>query len=206
MGLFKGLKGLAEVTKTARQLQDQQQVQSGYEPGMRGMMSQMGDMVGTLNEQIKDIAEQSGDQERLLSEGLPGKAVIVAMGTPARGALKFNLYLDLEVHVNGLAPYQIANQYIVPASAPLGEGVVLPVRVDPNDQTKIAIDWANVAAGPTPGEVRPAGVAAASSDDATPIAGAGDPVAALERLAKLRDAGALTEAEFTQAKAAILGT
>jgi len=206
VGLFKGLKGLAEVTKSARQLQDQQQVQSGYKPGMRGMMSQMGDMVGTLNEQIKDIAEQSGDQERLLSEGMPGQAVIVAMGTPARGALKFNLYLDLEVHVDGLAPYQIANQYIVPASAPLGEGVVLPVRVDPNDQTKIAIDWAGVGDGPTPGEVRPAGEAATSSDRAAPIAGSGDPVAALERLAKLRNAGALTEAEFAQAKAAILGT
>jgi len=206
VGLFKGLKGLAEVTKSARQLQDQQLVQAGYEPGMRGMMSQMGDMVGTLNEQMKDIAEQSGDHERLLSEGMPGQAVIVAMGTPARGALKFNLYLDLEVHVNGLAPYRIANQYIVPASAPLGEGVVLPVRVDPNDQTKIAIDWANVAEGPTPGEVRPASEAATSSDPVAPIAGAGDPVAALERLARLRNAGALTEAEFTQAKAAILGT
>ena len=205
MGLFKGLKGLADVTKSARQLQDQQQVQGGYKPGMRGMMSQMGDMVGTLNEQIKDIAEQSGDQERLLSEGMPGQAVIVAMGTPARGALKFSLYLDLEVHVNGLAPYRIANQYIVPASAPLGEGVVLPVRVDQNDQTKIAIEWANVADGPTPGEVRPAGEATTSAGPAASIAGAGDPLAALERLAKLRDAGALTEAEFTRAKAAILG-
>ena len=141
----------------------------------------------------------------MLSEGMPGQAVIVAMGTPARGALKFNLYLDLEVHANGLAPYRIANQYIVPASAPLGEGVVLPVRVDPNDQTKIAIDWVNVADGPTPGEVRPAGEATTSSGPAAPIAGAGDPLAALERLAKLRDAGALTEAEFTRAKAAILG-
>ncbi len=110
MGLFKGMKGLAEVTKNARQLQDQQQVQGGYKPGMRGMMSQMGDMVGTMNEQIKDIAEQSGDQQRLLSEGMPGQAVIVAMGTPARGALQFNLYLDLEVHVNGLAPYQIRSR------------------------------------------------------------------------------------------------
>jgi len=205
VGLFKGMKGLAEVTKNARQLQDQQQVQGGYKPGMRGMMSQMGDMVGTMNEQIKDIAEQSGDQQRLLSEGLPGQAVIVAMGTPARGALQFNLYLDLEVHVNGLAPYQIANQYIVPASAPLGPGVVLPVRVDPNDQTKIAIEWANVADGPAPGEARPVGGVATSSGPAAPIDGAGDPLGALERLAKLRDAGALSEAEFAQAKAAILG-
>ena len=159
MGLIKVMKGLAQLTKQARQLQDQQQVQSGYEPGMRGMMSQV-----------------------------------------------FNLYLDLEVHVDGLAPYQIANQYLVPASAPLGPGVVVPVRVDPNDQTKIAIEWAKVAEGPTPGEVRPAGGVASAAGPAVPIAAAGDPIAALERLAKLRDAGVLTEAEFAQAKAAILGT
>ena len=46
--------------------------------------------------------------------------MIVAMGTPARGAQQFNLDLDLEVHVSGRAPYMVANQYIVPASAPSG--------------------------------------------------------------------------------------
>lgn len=41
------MKELAQLTKSARQLQDQQQVAGGYEPGMRGMLSQMGGMVGT---------------------------------------------------------------------------------------------------------------------------------------------------------------
>lgn len=134
---------------------------------------------------------------------MPGQAVIVAMGPPARNPLRFNLDLDLEVHVDGPEPYQIANQYLVPAVAPLGPGVVLPVRADRNNQTKIAIEWAKVAEGPTPGQARPVD-AETSSGPAAPSHGPGDPAAALERLAKLRDSGVLTEAEFGQAKAAIL--
>jgi hypothetical protein len=120
------------------------------------------------------------------------------MGTPARGAARFNIDIDLEVYVNGRAPYRVANQYIVPASAPLGQGVRIPVRVDPNDPARIAIDWDNVAQGPARGEVRPAG----GTEPSTP---AGDVVAKLERLAALRDSGALTDAEFEQQKARLLG-
>jgi len=194
VGLFKGIKDLANVTKQAKQLQDQQQEKAGYKPGMGGMMSQMGDMVGQMNEQLKDLTDQSGDQQRLLAEGIPAEAVIIGMGTPARGAQRFNLDLDLEVHISGQAPYRVANQYIVPASAPIGQGARLPVRVDPNDPAKIAIDWDNVASGPARGEVRPAG------------GGGGDSLAELERLARLRDSGALTDAEFEQQKARILGS
>ena len=215
VGLFKAMKDIARLTKQAKRLQDHQQVQAGYKPGTGGMMSQMGDMVGQMTGRLKDLADQSGDQQRLLVEGIPGEAVILAMGTPARGAQRYNLDLDLEVHVSGQAPYRVANQYIVPASAPIGQGVRLPVRVDPNDQAKIAIDWDNVAQGPARGEVRP--VSGAQPPDpaqgpaggmASPTGGGGggDTVAALERLAKLRDSGALTNAEFEHAKAAILGS
>ena len=202
MGLFKGIKDLAALTRQAKQLQERQQQQAGYGPGVGGMMSQMGDMVGQAKEGLEDISEQMGDEPRLLAEGIPGEAVILAMGTPARGAQRFNIDLDLEVHVDGQAPYRVANQYIVPASAPLGPGVRLPVRVDPNDQAKIAIDWDNVAQGPARGEVRPAGGdgGGGGGDDSDD-----DPIAALERLAKLRDSGVLTDEEFAQQKARILG-
>ncbi len=211
MGLFKGIKALVGVTKQARELQEQQQVQAGYQPGMGGMVSQMGDMVGQMNEQLKDLADQSGDEQRLLAEGIPGEAVIVAMGTPARGAVRFNLDIDLEVYVDGRAPYRVANQYIVPASAPIGQGVRLPVRVDPSDPAKIAIDWDHVAQGPPRGEVRPAGAPEPSTPAQAPDGGVatppggGDWVAQLERLAALRDSGALTDAEFEQQKARLLG-
>jgi hypothetical protein len=205
VGLFKGIKDLASITKQGKQLQEQQQKDAGYKPGLGGQMQQMGDMLGQANEQLKELTDQGSDTNRILAEGIDGTAVIVGMGTPARGAQKFNLDLDLEVHVSGRAPYRVANQYIVPASAPLGQGVTLPVKVDPNDPAKIAIDWDNVATGPARGEVRPAGAGEGFSPAPAP-SGGDDSVAELERLAKLRDSGALSDAEFEQQKAKILGS
>jgi Short C-terminal domain len=206
VGLFKGMKDMAGMTKQAKELQRQQQEQAGYKPGLGGQMAQMGDMMSQANAQLAELTDHSGDQQRILAEGIGGTAVIVGMGTPARGAQQFNLDLDLEVHVSGRAPYRVANQYIVPASAPLGQGVTLPVRVDPDDQAKIAIDWDNVATGPAPGEVRPVGGGGGFSPVSSGGSSGGDSVAELERLAKLRDSGALTEAEFEQQKAKILGS
>jgi hypothetical protein len=206
VGLFKGMKDMAGMTRQAKELQRQQQEQAGYKPGLGGQMAQMGDMMSQANAQLAELTDQSGDQQRILAEGIGGTAVIVGMGTPARGAQQFNLDLDLEVHVSGRAPYRVANQYIVPASAPLGQGVTLPVRVDPDDQAKIAIDWDNVATGPAPGEVRPVGGGGGFSPESSGGSSGGDSVAELERLAKLRDSGALTEAEFEQQKAKILGS
>jgi Short C-terminal domain len=205
VGLFKGMKDLASITKQGKQLQEQQQKDAGYKPGLGGQMEQMGDMLGQANEQLKELTDQGSDTNRILAEGIAGTATIIGMGTPARGAQKFNLDLDLEVHVSGRAPYRVANQYIVPASAPLGQGVTLPIKVDPNDPAKIAIDWDNVDTGPARGEVRPAGGGEGFSPAPAPSDG-DDSVAELERLAKLRDSGALSDAEFEQQKAKILGS
>jgi hypothetical protein len=208
MGLFKGMKDMASVTKQAKQLQEQQQEQSGYKPGMGGMMAQMGDMVSDTNKHLAELTDQSGDQNRLLSEGIAGEGVIVAHGTPERGAQWFNLDIDMEIHVGGRKPYRVNNQYMVPAGATLGQGVTLPVRVDPEDPAKIAIDWQSAGRAPARGEVRPAAEGAAQAPAAAaPAAADGeDSVAQLERLAKLRDSGALTDAEFEQQKARVLGS
>ena len=206
MGLFKSMKDMAGVTKQAKQLQEQHQQKAGYKPGMGGMMEQMGDMLGQANQQLGELAQGSQDQERILVEGTPGEAVIVGMGTPARGAQQYNLDLDLEVHVGGRAPYRVANQYIVPASAKLGQGVRLPIKVDPNDPAKIAIDWQSAESGPARGEVRRAtGEGFSPAPAASGSTSGGDSIAQLERLAKLRDSGALSDAEFEQQKAKILG-
>lgn len=214
MGLFKGMKDMAELTKSAKKMQEKQQTDAGYKPGFGGMMSQMGDMIGQTNEQLKELGGLSEDSERLRAEGLDASGVIVGMGTPERGATWFNLDIDLEVTVRGRAPYRVANQYMVPAAASIGPGVTLPLKVDPNDQAKIAILWDQVSSGPARGEVRPAGapvegtpppaVPAVPVTSRTPAAG-GDSIAELERLAKLRDSGALSDAEFEQQKARILG-
>jgi len=206
VGLFKGMKDVANLTKQAKQLQRQEQEKAGYKPGMGGMMSQMGDMVGQANQQLGQLMEQQGDEGRILAEGISGQAVVVGMGTPERGAQKYNLDLDLEVHVSGREAYRVANQYIVPAEVPLGPGVTLPIKVDPEDRAKIAIDWDNAPRGVAAGEIRPAGDSGLTPAPTPARAGGGDSVAELERLAKLRDSGALTDAEFEQQKAKILGS
>ena len=206
MGLFKSMKDLADVTKTAKQMQDQQQRDAGYKPGLGGSMAQMGDMLGQANEQLKELSGESGDRDRLLADGIAGEGVIISHGVPARGAQWFNMDIDMEIHVPGRAAYQINNQYMVPNGATLAPGVKLPIRVDPEDQTKIAIDWDSAGSAPARGEVRPAAGATepGAAPTATPSSG-GDSVAELERLVKLRDSGALTDAEFEQQKARILG-
>ena len=118
-------------------------------------------MIGQANEQMKELNDQSGRAVRPpRRRASPAKGVIVGHGTPARGASWFNLDIDMEIHVPGRKPYRVNNQYMVPASATLGPGVELPVKVDANDQAKIAIDWAAPRRPPARGEIRPAGDAA----------------------------------------------
>jgi hypothetical protein len=171
-------------------------------------MEQMGDMISQANEQLADLTGSRGERGRILAEGIGGTATIVGMGTPARGAKWFNLDLDLEVSVPGRQAYRVANTYMVPATASLGEGVTLPVKVDQNDSSKIAIDWDSAPQGPAAGEVRPVAGSGGFAQVSPPPSGGGgsDHIAELERLAKLRDSGALTDAEFEQEKAKILGS
>lgn len=210
MGLFKGMKDMAQLTKQATELQQQQQKEAGYKPGLGGMMSQMGDMMGQATEQMAELTGQGGERERLLAEGLDATGTIVGMGTPARGAQMFNLDIDFEVNIPGRAAYRVANDFMVPASAQIGPGVTLPLKVDPNDQAKLVIVWDQAAKAPARGEVRPvsgSGYATAPAPAAPAAAtGGGDSLAELERLAALHASGALTDSEFEQQKARILGS
>lgn len=206
MGLFKSMKDLSGLTKQARELQRSQQQEAGYNPGFGGQMRQMGDMLSQANEQLADLTGAQGERGRILAEGVAGTATIVAMGTPARGAQWFNLDLDLEVSVPGGEAYRVANTYMVPAAATLGQGVTLPVKVDQGDNSKVAIDWDSATQGPAAGEVRPVAGSGGFAPAPAPASSGGseDQIAQLERLAKLRDSGALTDAEFEQQKAKIL--
>jgi hypothetical protein len=166
-------------------------------------------MLSQANEQLAELNDMGGDRQRILAEGIDGQGVIVAHGVPARGASWFNCDIDMEVHVSGRQAYRVNNQYMVPASATLGPGVTLPIKVDPNDPAKIAIDWDRAAKPAAPGEIRPvgdSGFSPAPAPAATAGSGGTDTVAELERLAKLRDSGALTDAEFETQKAKMLDT
>jgi Short C-terminal domain len=205
VGLFKSMKDLSSLTKQAKDLQRQQQAEQGYKPGFRGQMEQMGDLISQGNEMLGDLTDKSGERGEILANGIPGQGVVVAHGTPERGAQWFNLDIDMEIHVSGRQPYRVNNMYMVPAGATLGQGVTLPVKVDPNDPAKVAIDWDSAQRAPARGEVRPVG-GSGFTPAPSPSAPSGDSLAELERLAKLRDSGALTDAEFEQQKAKILGS
>jgi hypothetical protein len=207
MGLFKSMKDLSGLTKEAKQLQRQQQQEAGYKRGFGGQMQQMGDMISQAKDQLADLTDSSGERAGVLANGISGQGVIIAHGTPERGAQWFNLDIDMEIHVSGRQPYRVNNQYMVPAGATLGPGVSLPIKVDPSDPSKVAIDWEAAQQAPARGEVRPVGGSGfAPAPAPAPASGGGDHVADLERLAKLRDSGALTDAEFEQQKAKILGS
>jgi hypothetical protein len=203
------MKDMANLTKQAKQLQEQQQRDAGYKPGMGGAFSQMGDMLEQANDQMGELLGQGGERDRILAEGTAAQGVIVSHGVPARGAQWFNMDIELEVHVSGRQAYRVNNQYLVPNWATIGAGVTLPLKVDPNDPAKIAIDWEAAEQKPARGQVEPVagsgGFAPAPAPGGSGDAG-GDAVAELERLAKLRDSGALTDAEFEQQKAKILGS
>jgi len=205
VGLFKSMKDLSSLTKQGKELQRQQQEQAGYKPGFGGQMQQMGDMLSQANEQLADLTDSSGERAQILADGIPGQGVIVAHGTPERAAQWFNMDIDLEVHVSGRQPYRVNNMYMVPAGATIGQGVTLPIKVDPNDPSKIAIDWDSAQRPPERGEVRPVG-GSGFTPAPPPSSGSDDHIAELERLAKLRGSGALTDAEFEQQKAKILGS
>jgi Short C-terminal domain len=201
------MKDLSSMTKQAKQLQRQQQQEAGYKPGFGGQMQQMGDLISQGNQQLSELTGNQGERDSILSEGVAGQATIVGMGTPARGAQWFNLDLDLEVNIPGRQAYRVANSFMVPASASLGQGVTLPVKVDQSDPAKIAIDWDSAPQEPAAGEVRPVEGSGGFAPAPAPSAGTGgDHLAELERLAKLRDSGALTDAEFEQQKAKVLGS
>jgi hypothetical protein len=207
VGLFKSMKDLSSLTKEAKQLQRQQQQEAGYKPGFGGQMQQMGDMLSQAKDQVADLTDSTGERSQILASGTAGTATIVGMGTPARGAQWFNLDLDLEVSIPGRQAYRVANSFMVHATASLGAGVTLPVKVDQNDPAKIAIDWDSAPKGPAQGEVRPVAGSGGFAPAPAPSTGGGDDhLAELERLAKLRDSGALTDAEFEQQKAKILGS
>jgi hypothetical protein len=205
VGLFKSMKDLSSLTKQAKQLQRQQQEEAGYKPGFGGQMQQMGDMLSQANEQLAELTRQSGEREQILANGISGQGVIVGHGPLERGAQWFNLDIDMEVHVSGRQPYRVNNQYLVPAGASIGQGVTLPIKVDASDPAKIAIDWESAQRAPQRGEVRSVGGSGFTPAPAS-SGGSEDHLKELERLAKLRDSGALTDAEFEQQKARVLGS
>jgi Short C-terminal domain len=83
---------------------------------------------------------------KVLKKGMPGRATVVEMGALDRGATSFNLPMTLQVHVEGITPYEVEGQWMVKAKDTVGLSGSIPVKVDQNDHEKVAIDWDGVRA------------------------------------------------------------
>ena len=96
--------------------------------------------------------------------------------------------MELDVALAGREPYraharQVVGRLVIGRLQP---GATIPVRVDPKELADVIVDEpAMLGSADAPVEPR-------------------DPLEKLQRLAELRDAGALTEEEFTAKKAEIL--
>jgi hypothetical protein len=75
-----------------------------------------------------------------------GRATIVEIGALDRGATSFNLPMTLQVHVEGITPYEVEGQWMVKAKDTVGLSGSIPVKVDQSDHEKVAIDWDGVRA------------------------------------------------------------
>jgi hypothetical protein len=83
---------------------------------------------------------------KILKKGMPGRATIVEMGALDRGGTSFNLPMTLQVHVEGITPYEVEDQWMVKAKDTVGLSGTIPVMVDREHQDKVAIDWEGVRA------------------------------------------------------------
>ena len=78
---------------------------------------------------------------KILKKGRPGRAEIVAMSNRDGGATSQNVAMTLHVYVEGMAPYEVEDQWMVHHTVALGFGMQLPVKVDQENPQKVAIDW-----------------------------------------------------------------
>lgn len=78
---------------------------------------------------------------KILKRGTPGRATIVASSVPARDASSFNMAMTLHVYVEGRSPYEVEDQWMVKSRDTAALHGSIPVKVDPEEPTRVAIDW-----------------------------------------------------------------
>jgi hypothetical protein len=78
---------------------------------------------------------------KVLKKGMPGRATIVERGALDRGGTSFNLPMTLQVFVAGITPYEAEDQWMVKAKDAVALDGSIPIKVDPDNHEKVAIDW-----------------------------------------------------------------
>jgi hypothetical protein len=192
MGFFKAMKG-------AKELGD-----------YHGGMPRMRDAFKTM----EAVSDDRGQGE-ILKHGIPTKATAQGFTMPVPGD-PFALQVPLDVEPpEGGSPYRV--DYVFPAArmkAAISSGMVVPVKVDPADPMKIAVQWdaqqAELAAAGGDLAAVQAGLygsypgMAEAAVSGTPASAQKDPAERIRELADLRDSGAITEEEFQAKKTELL--
>jgi hypothetical protein len=205
MGFFKDMKDLKKL--------------GDHHGGMPSMKSAFQD--------IRAVADDRGEAE-VLEKGVPAKAICKGFATPVPDD-RFAMQIPLEIHPPSGAPYEV--NHVFPTArmkAAISVGMEIPVKVMPDDPSRIAVQW----------DAQKASIAAAGGDMAAVTAGlqqtysgvadaayrqaeagaapavpgatpspqsANDDVAArLSKLGKLREDGLIDDAEYEAKKAEIL--
>ena len=184
-----------------------------------------------LFKDIKALSDDRGEGE-VHKIGVPAKAIVKGFGLPSPTD-RFAMTIDLEIHTGTSEPYQITYTYpTARQKAPMTPGMEIPVKVHPEDPSRIAVQWdalkGSIAAsggdmaavmgglqstysGTADAAMRQA-MAGTSGVPTTMPAGAAPgaaptvdgPAEKLEKLAKLRDAGVITPEDFEAKKADLL--
>lgn len=204
MGFFKDIR---DVSKAGKDLGD-------YHGGMPSWKQAISD--------VKSLADDRGQGE-ILKHGTPANAVVKGPPMPVQGD-RFAMQILLQVQPQNGTPYDVT--YVFPSArmkAGLMPGQTVPIKIDPADPQRVAVQWdaqkANIAAaggdmaaamqgmqniyaGTADAALRRAQEAQGSSP--SPAAGGGDVTERLAKLADLHKQGLITEDEFQAKKAALL--
>lgn len=144
---------------------------------------------------------QTGERATAVIEGVEGTGVSIN-NCP-------QVYLTLRVRPRNGAEFVHQRKVVLPFGSVVQPGYLIDVAYDPLNPSQVALetDPRYVATLPAqylktrPPEAEPAAVAAAAAPDSSPPT----LIDQLERLAKLRDSGVLTDAEFEDQKRELLG-
>jgi hypothetical protein len=188
-------------------------------------------MLGKPSKKLKKQLEETGVRANATIIEIAEKGMAVTRG--AEGVVA-NTELALKAHLRvqpeNEPEFEVKKRFSFPQMAVPSAGQTVPVLYDPQDHDKIMVDYspeaqqgaALSAAGIDPSQIgqlmqqaqqmqaqagqMQAGMPGMGQVPAAAPQPQADPVEQLEKLAKLKDSGALTQAEFEAEKAKVLGS
>jgi hypothetical protein len=185
-------------------------------------------MLGKPSKRLMKQLEENGKRANAIVVEIAEKGMAVTRGAEGVvGNTELALKAHLRVQPDDEPEFEVKKRFSFPQLAVPSAGQTVPVIYDPSDHDKIVVDYspesqqsaAFQAAGIDPGQIgqlleqaqqmraQTAGMQGGMGQVpgmAPPAQPQADPVEQLEKLAKLKESGALTEAEFAAEKAKIL--